>query len=115
MCEWGPRASSINVAPIQDAEIHLRACSYEPDAPHIPEVYSSFTPDFTMAYLVMERIEFTPTSIQDLSQRVAQSLRWLHGLIFPDGATIGSLGGGHACYEPFKNYEATLNLQGFRV
>ena len=64
-----------------------------PNAPHISKVYSFFTPYFKTAYMVMERIEHTPTSVEDLSQRVAQSLHLLHGLVVPDGATIGRLGG----------------------
>jgi len=82
----------------------------DPNAPHIPEVYSFFTPDFLWAYLVMERIDFTSTSVQDLLQRAAQSLRWLDGLVVPDGATIGSLGGGLACHRLFKDFEAPLKF-----
>ncbi len=81
-----------------------------PNAPHVPKVYSFFTPDFMMAYLVMERLEFIPTSVQDLAQRAAEALRWLHGIPIPDGATIGSLGGGRARHRLFKDNTAPLNF-----
>jgi hypothetical protein len=84
----------------------------DPNAPHIPEVYSFFTPDFEMTYLVMERIEFAPTSVQDLFQRVAQALWWPHGVKVPEGSTIGSVGGRCACPRLFKNDAAPLNFSG---
>ena len=91
----------------------------DPDAPHIPEVYhfftESLTPDFQMAYLVMERLELVPTSDQDLSQRAAQALRWLHNLPVPAEAAIGSLGGGRAMHVLFKNYTAPLHFSSIEA
>ena len=74
------------------------------NAPHIPKVYDYFrAPTGTMAYLVMEYIEFKPTLAQDAPQRVAKALQWLCGLPAPPDVAIGSLGGGRARHSIFKD------------
>jgi len=89
------------------------------NAPHVPEVYHFFieppTPDFWMAYMVMECLELMPTSDQDLSQRAAQALLWLHNLPAPAEAAIGGLGGGRAMHVLFKNHTAPLHFSSIEA
>ncbi|KAF8337456.1 uncharacterized protein EI90DRAFT_3013671 [Cantharellus anzutake] len=90
-----------------------------PDAPHIPEVYHFFTeyltPDYRMAYLVMERLELTPISDQDLSPRVSRALQWLYSLPAPAEAAIGGLGGGRARHVLFKDRRAPLDFSSIEA
>jgi hypothetical protein len=87
----------------------------DPSAPHIPEVYHFFTNDSWRAYLVMERIELTPTPVSNFPERVAQALQWLHGLKAPTEFTIGPLGYGRARHTLFKDYTAPLSFSSIEA
>jgi len=68
-----------------------------------------------MAYLAMERLELTPVSDQDLSQRVAHALQCLHSLPAPVEAAIGGLRGGRAFHVLFQDHTAPLNFSSIEA
>jgi len=68
-----------------------------------------------MAYLAMERLELTPVSDQDLSQRVAHALQCLHSLPAPVEAAIGRLRGGRALHVLFQDHTAPLDFSSIEA
>ncbi len=59
-----------------------------------------------MAYLVMEKIEFTTNPGQELYEKTALALQWLRSVEVPPGATIGRLGGSPAYHMLFRDFKA---------
>jgi hypothetical protein len=56
---------------------------FDDSAPRVPKVLHFFHRDRLMAYVVMEYIKPTRSSVPDLPQRVALALQWLHDLVAP--------------------------------
>lgn len=87
--------------------IHRTAVN-DPTAPRVPEVVDYFVTgqNWHGAYLVLEAM------INDdaAPEKVAEALRWLASVPAPVGVTLGSVGGGPAYHDLFKDYEAPLRF-----
>lgn len=79
----------------------------DPDAPHIPKIVDYFK-DGTMAYLVLERVESGSVPVKDVSEQVAEALRWLGNAPPPPGSNVGPVGGGRLLHHFFSDFVAPL-------
>lgn len=78
-----------------------------PSAPRVPRVVDYFAFEPCKAYLVMEFVNGT-TPTNDACKEVADALQWLRNVPTPAGAKIGSIGGGPARHDIFKDFQAPL-------
>lgn len=80
----------------------------DPSAPRVPAVVDYFTDvEECKGYLVTELID-AATPADNAHEMVASALQWLRSVPAPHGATIGTVGGGPARHETFKDFEAPL-------
>ena len=79
----------------------------DPSAPRIPRIVAYFTPQQEWAYLVTERID-SITPADAAPEAVAEALQWLRRVPRPSGLTLGSVGGGLALHEIFKDFKAPI-------
>jgi len=69
-----------------------------------------------MGYLVMEYIQASATLVaEDVPEKVADALQWLHGLPAPSDTTIGSVAGRDAPYMLFKGFRAPMGFSGIKA
>lgn len=78
-----------------------------PSAPRVPRVVDYFTVDPNKAYLIMEFVDGT-TPTNDACKGVADTLQWLRNIPAPTDSKIGSIGGGPARHDIFKDFRAPL-------
>ncbi|KAG8913126.1 hypothetical protein FRC00_002989 [Tulasnella sp. 408] len=99
-----------SVHPAYLTQVHLANAANAVPEVHIPEVHHFFHRDNGMAYVVMEHIEMIEVSTEELVQKTAQAVKWMHSVEAPDEVVLGPLGSGPARHVVFKDCVAPLDF-----